>query len=180
MDIPPQAQQIAQIDYNFLKRQQEDDFNKFIQKITDEINNLDMVLSGKKLMKNEQTGEMEIYKVSEPLMNDKGREFVKARLSTYCNPNTYMSGIKSADAVNSFKIDVSNFAIDLNSSFEEYDCTIENISKIVHLVCPIMYFALLKAETDKDSIYNNMHSNNYGNGPQQRQPGLFDMPLGGR
>lgn len=166
-----------QIDYNFLSKKAEDDFNKFIQKITEEINNLDMVLSGKKIVKDEQTGEYALFKISEPMMNDKGREFVKARLSTYCNPNTYMSSLKDPDVGNSFRIDIANFTIDINESFEEYGCSVDNISKITHMVAPVMYFALCKAKTDKDSIYGSMRSNNAQ--PQQKPPGLFDMPLGG-
>lgn len=160
----PGANYPTTVDTAFLQRREEADFNKFTQTAENMINELDLFLSGSKIERDQLTGnylQSSILKPGEkPVMNMKGREFVKARLKTYVNSNLYLAGIKKDDADYTFKLDIANFACDLFGSLREYEMTRAAAKKVCNQVAPIMYFALRKSETDKEAIYRGMRSQN--------------------
>lgn len=147
------------IDVSALQHKEQNDFNRMTQDFAQVITDLDMFLAGIRLVKDQKTGDWAVEKLpGGPLMNAQGREFVKSRLRTYLNANTYMSSLKQEDADNTYKLDIANFACDIFGSSKEYAMTRDACQKVVHVVSPVIYFALRKSQTDKDAIYQHMHS----------------------
>lgn len=160
----PGANYPTTIDTAFLQRKEEQDFNKFTQTAENMINELDLFLSGQKIERDQRSGEYvqisTLQKGEKPVINMKGREFVKAKLKTYVNSNLYLAGLKKDDADYTYKLDIANFACDLFGSLREYEMMRSGAKKIINQVGPVMYFALRKSETDKEAIYRGMRSSN--------------------
>lgn len=152
---------MVNVDASILNRREQIDFNKYIQDMNQVINDLDLFLAGVRVEKNAATGEWVKFKTSEtPIMNEEGREWIKARLRTYLNPNTYMSGLAEKDAAHSYRLDIVNFGCDLYGDRLKYNMTRAGARKLLSLMAPVMWFALRKAETDKKAIYEHMNSAN--------------------
>lgn len=149
-----QAYQMVGVDASVLNRKEQQDFNKHIMDLSKMIDELDMFLAGERIFKDSHSGEWVKEKTSQtPMMNTKGREFVRARLQTYLNPNLYMAELDNSEVEKNFRMDYLNFACDIYGEILNFETTLDDVEKVCHKVAPILYFALVKAKTDKGSIF---------------------------
>lgn len=179
MEGQPTNYGMVSVDASILNRREQIDFNKFMQDMKQVIDDLDNFLAGTRIEKDAATGEWVKIKISDTaLMTEEGREFVKARLRSYLNPNLYMSQLSDKDAVQSFKLDIVNFGCDLYGSITKYEMKRSSARRIISIIAPVIWFALRKSQTDKKAIYDHMNSANTNQAPGQT--GGLTWPFGQR
>lgn len=156
---------LMNVDASVLNRREQIDFNKYMQDMKQVIDDLDNFLASTRVEKDAKTGDWVKIKINDtPLMTEEGREFVKARLRSYLNPNLYMAQLSEKDAAHSFRLDIVNFGCDLYGSRVKYKMQRSSARRIISIIAPVMWFALRKSETDKKAIYDHMNSNNSNQG----------------
>ena len=150
-----------------------DDFNRYIQDMTQQITEIELWLSGSRIVVDEN-GNKSMKAFSEPIVNDVGRDAITSWLKTYLNPNVYMSAISTADVTNNYLVELENLGKDLLLNHRQYNLQRAQMGPIYSKISSFIFFALRKAETDKKFIYENMQSKNtQGQAQQQQSSGIL-------
>lgn len=139
-----------------------DDFNKYIQEMTNLIKETELYLMGLEERIDKKTGIIDTVKVGEPLVNLYGKNAVLNWYRTYLNPNTYMSMIKDSDTYNNFIHDAGAAADDLWVNRKKYGMSRVGCRAIYEKMMFLFFMALRKAETDKKYIYDSTKVNYTG------------------
>lgn len=151
-------QERSMLEYSIFNKKDSEDYNKFMQEMTERIDSIMLKFKGYQRKYNPQTGETLETKVGEPMLNEKGLRYVEAKLETYLNPNLYMAEIDQAEVIQNYEVEVVAFSETLYKAKEEYDASTRDIERILSLVCPVIAFALIKAKTDKGFIRDTMRT----------------------
>ena len=148
-----------------------DDFNKYIQEMSNLIRETELFLMGLEERKDTRTGIIETVRVGEPLVNLYGKNAILHWYRTYLNPNTYMSMITTADTRNNFMHDANAAADDLWVNRKKYGMSRAACRAIYDKMMFHFFTALRKAETDKKYIYDSTKVNYTGTGQPEKKSG---------
>ena len=152
-----------------------DDFNRFTQEMQILISEMEAFLTGFRTVPGPNNTKKQI-KIGDALVNDEGKNAILNWLRSYLNPNTYMSLTKSGDTYNNYCNDADDLIDDLCVNHSRYGLYIDDFPPITAKITAMMFFALRKAETDKEYIFRNMRSNYTPTGEIQKKGllgGLF-------
>lgn len=152
------------------------DFNRYIQQMTDELYKFDLFLTGQRIFRDDK-GDTKVVTECQARVNSIGRQEIMGRMTMFLNQNTWMSQISSEDTTKNQKLEVVAFARLLADNHVKYHLTIENARIIRDMVAQVFFFAMRKAETDKPTIFDTMNSTNV-QPTQQGQQGMAGQVQG--
>ena len=135
-----------------------DDFNKYLQEMTQVIKEMDLYLQGLEEAR-DQDGNIIVIQKEAPKVNAEGRRALMSWMRNYLNPNTYMSYIKDYDTRNNYNLDKDNLLDDLVKNHKKYKLNLNDMQAIHSKWCGLFFFALKKSETDKKYIFGSSNTN---------------------
>lgn len=155
------------------------DFNRFMQDMSEELQQIELFLAGQKIIK-DADGNMGLFQECAVRVNTVGRQEIMAQLKTILTKNTWMAQTEPETTEKNFAIISASIRRMLAENHVKYELSLKNARVIADMSENLVLMALFRAETDKPTIYGTMSSTNQPSQPQgpqgwagQLQQGLF-------
>lgn len=170
-------EQVIPANASIVRPQPSEDYNRFIQELTQMIDDMDMFLQGKEKIRDEE-GKVKMVRTESPRVNERGRKAIMSWVRTYITPNVYLAENKDYDVTRNHMIDIRNTADELYKNLNEFELTLENANAIHSRLSQLIYHALKRSMTDKKYIFPTI-STSYGQPVQPEQKrGLLSSIFG--
>jgi hypothetical protein len=140
-----------EIDAQMAAKSHTEDYNKFMQDMGAMIDRIVLSMKGMRFVINDQ-GQYATEVYGKPLCNDGEINYVENKLRSYLNPNLYMSQLTPPEAKKNYRIEVDRFGMTLLQNMAVFNLEPLGLNKIISLVCPVIYHALMKSTSDKGFI----------------------------
>ena len=136
------------------QQEKTEDYNKFMQDMSERIRSLLLKVKGIKEVYDADLGKTKQVRVSPPLLNDEGMNYVESKFDSYLNPNLYMAFLDRPEALRCYNTETISFSMDMLENQAKYEATASNLKKVISLYCPVIYFGIIKSCSDKSFIQN--------------------------
>jgi hypothetical protein len=144
------------------------DFNRFLQDMTDELQQIELFLAGQKMVK-DGDGNIGLFQECQMRVNHVGRQEIMAQLKTILTKNTWMAQTEVETTEKNFVIISASIRRMLAENHIKYELSLKNARVIADMTENLVLMALYRAETDKPTIYGTMSSTNQPSQPQSGQ-----------
>jgi len=152
------------------------DFNRFIQEMTQLTNDIDFFLQGLEEVRDAE-GNKKVEQRGKPKVNQQGRRAIMQWVRIYLSPNTYLAENSTHNVSAQYQLDMANLRDELVKNHVEYGLDLKDFPAVHSQISQLIFNALQKSTTDKKYIFNTS-STSYNPVIQQEKKGGLAGILG--